>query len=170
MPRFNPDKEDLTWAPVWIRLYSLPDEYSEEDCLKGIGNGVGEYIRAADETKTRKYISYARICVFIRLNEALPESVTLTQLPLPIATRSGSSLSIMSMCLSGAGDAMHWGICFGISLSMPKPTPLNRLNPHLRMVSPESPVGSARIKSLRMGPNPSLPNPSIPLPKIALTF
>lgn len=38
---------------------------------------MGEYIRAAEETKSRKYISYDRICVFIRLNEALPESVTL---------------------------------------------------------------------------------------------
>lgn len=36
-----------------------------------------EYIRVVEETKSRKYISYARICVFIRLNEALPESVTL---------------------------------------------------------------------------------------------
>jgi len=26
IPRFNPDKEDLTWAPIWIRLYSLLDE------------------------------------------------------------------------------------------------------------------------------------------------
>lgn len=78
IPRFNPDKEDLTWAPVWIRLYSLSDEYWDEDILKGIGNGVGEYIRAAEETRSRKYISYARICVFIRLNEALPESVTLS--------------------------------------------------------------------------------------------
>ena len=43
----------------------------------GIGNSVGKFIRAAEETKNRKYISYARICVFIRLNEALPESVTL---------------------------------------------------------------------------------------------
>ena len=25
--RFNLDKEDLSWAPVWIRLYSLPWEY-----------------------------------------------------------------------------------------------------------------------------------------------
>ena len=77
IPRFNPDKEDLTWALVWIRLYSLPNEYWEEDILKRIGNGVGEYIRTDEETKSRKYISYARICVFIRLNEALPESVTL---------------------------------------------------------------------------------------------
>jgi len=25
--RFNQDKEDLSWAPVWIHLYSLPLEY-----------------------------------------------------------------------------------------------------------------------------------------------
>jgi len=77
IPKFNPDKEDLTWAPVWIRLYSLPDEYWDEDILKDIGNGVGDFIRAADETRSRKYTSYARICVFIQLNEALPEAVML---------------------------------------------------------------------------------------------
>lgn len=49
--RFNPDKEDLTWAPVWIRMYSLPDEYWDEDILKDIGNGLGEYIKAVEETK-----------------------------------------------------------------------------------------------------------------------
>jgi len=25
--RFNPDKEDFSWAPVWIHMYSLPLEY-----------------------------------------------------------------------------------------------------------------------------------------------
>lgn len=79
IPRFNPDKEDLTWAPVWIRMYGLPDEYWDEDILRNIGNGLGEYIRTAEETKLRRFISYARICVFMRLNEALPESVSLSQ-------------------------------------------------------------------------------------------
>ena len=31
--RFNPDKEDLSWAPVWLQLYSLPLEYWDEDSL-----------------------------------------------------------------------------------------------------------------------------------------
>ena len=78
IPRFNPDKEDLTWAPVWIRMYSLPDEYWDEDILKDIGNGLGEFIRVAEETKMCRYTSYARICVFMRLNEALSESVSLS--------------------------------------------------------------------------------------------
>jgi len=77
-PRFNPDMEDLTWALVWIRLYSLPNEYWDEDILRNIGNGLGEYIKAAEETKMRRYTSYAHICVFMRLDKALPESVSLS--------------------------------------------------------------------------------------------
>lgn len=46
--RFNSDKEDLTWAPVWIKMYSLPEEYWDEGLLKDIGNGLGEYIKVAE--------------------------------------------------------------------------------------------------------------------------
>eukprot|EP00253_Pinus_taeda_P035837 PITA_35837 len=75
--KFNPDKEDLTWAPVWIRMYSLLEEYWEESLLKEIGNGLGEYIKAVEETKLQRYTSYARICVFMHLDQALPNSVSL---------------------------------------------------------------------------------------------
>jgi len=77
--RFNPDKEDLTWAPVWIRMYSLPEEYWDEGILKDIGSGLGEFIKIAEETKLRRYTSYARICVFMRLDKALPDSVSLSR-------------------------------------------------------------------------------------------
>ena len=76
--RFNPDKEYLTWAPVWIRMYSLLDEYWNEDILKDIGNGLGEYIKTVEETKLRRYTSYARICVFMHLDKALRDSVSLS--------------------------------------------------------------------------------------------
>lgn len=39
--RFHPDKEDFNWAPVWIRLYSLPLEYWDEETLTEIGMGWG---------------------------------------------------------------------------------------------------------------------------------
>ena len=38
MERFNPHNKDLTWDPVWIHMYSLPQEYWDEDTLKDIGN------------------------------------------------------------------------------------------------------------------------------------
>ena len=49
--RFNPVKENFNWAPVWIRLYSLPLEYWDEDSLQEIGKGLGEFIKIAEETK-----------------------------------------------------------------------------------------------------------------------
>jgi len=76
-PRFNPDKEDFSWAPVWIRMYSLPVEYWREETLTDIGNKLGTFIKVATETKTRKYTSYARICVQMHLTKALVDSVSL---------------------------------------------------------------------------------------------
>lgn len=58
-------------------MYSLPEEYWDEGLLKDIGNGLEEYIKSAEETKLRKYTSYACICVFMHLDKALPDSVSL---------------------------------------------------------------------------------------------
>jgi hypothetical protein len=75
--RFSPDKEDFTMAPVWIRLYSLPQEFWLEEILMGIGNTLGHYVKASEATRQRKYTSYARICVYMNISKALPGSVTL---------------------------------------------------------------------------------------------
>ena len=44
-------KEDFSWAPVWIRMFSLPQEYWDEETLKEIGNTLGTYVRSVDQTK-----------------------------------------------------------------------------------------------------------------------
>jgi len=75
--RFNSDKEDFTMAPVWIRLYSLPQEFWLEEILMGIGNTLGQYVKASEATRQRKYTSYARICVYMNISKALPGAVTL---------------------------------------------------------------------------------------------
>jgi hypothetical protein len=75
--RFNPDLEDFSWAPVWIRLYSLPQEFWLEEILMGIGNTVGQYVKASEATKIRKYTSYARICIYMDISKPLPGSITL---------------------------------------------------------------------------------------------
>jgi len=75
--RFNPDKEDLSCAPVWIRLYSLPWEYWEESSLQEIGNALGEFIKVAEDTKFCRYTSYTRICIYMDLKQALPDTVSL---------------------------------------------------------------------------------------------
>eukprot|EP00253_Pinus_taeda_P034350 PITA_34350 len=78
--RFNPDKEDLSYAPVWIRLFSLPWEYWGEDSLKSIGSALGDFVKVAEETKAVRhttYASYARICVYMDLKQLLPDTMRL---------------------------------------------------------------------------------------------
>jgi len=62
---------------VWIRLYSLPWEYWEEESLQAIGNALGEFIKVAEETKLCRYTSYAWIYVYMDLKQALPDTVSL---------------------------------------------------------------------------------------------
>lgn len=75
--RFNPDKEYFNWAPIWIRMYLLPSEYWNEETLKDIGNCLGVFIKVVEETKNRRYTSYARICVHMHLAKELTDSVSL---------------------------------------------------------------------------------------------
>jgi hypothetical protein len=75
--KFNPEKEDFAHAPVWIRLYSLPQEFWLEEVLAGIGNTIGIYVKSSEATKQRRYTSYARICVYMNIAKPLPGSITL---------------------------------------------------------------------------------------------
>jgi len=78
--RFNPDLEDLSIVPVWIRLYSLPAELWEPEILEAIGNTLGTFVKAADHTIKARYTSFARICVYLNVSKDLPEAVNLTWL------------------------------------------------------------------------------------------
>jgi hypothetical protein len=75
--KFSPEKEDFAHAPVWIRLYSLPQEFWLEEVLAGIGNTIGIYVKSSEATKQWRYTSYARICVYLNIAKPLPGSITL---------------------------------------------------------------------------------------------
>jgi hypothetical protein len=77
MEKFSPEKEDFAHASVWIRLYSFPRELWLEEILVGIGNTIGAYVKSSEETKQRRYTSYARICVYLNISKPLPGSITL---------------------------------------------------------------------------------------------
>ena len=47
---FNLDKENLTIAPVWIRMYSLLTEYWLEEILMEIGNILGNFVKVFEQT------------------------------------------------------------------------------------------------------------------------
>ena len=64
---FNSETEDLTIAPVWIRLYPLPTEFWEEQVPKDIGNTLGSFVKISEQTKVGRYTSYAIICIYLDL-------------------------------------------------------------------------------------------------------
>jgi hypothetical protein len=76
--RFTPEKENFTEASVWIRLYSLPREFWELETLEGIGNTLGAFVKISEITKASRYVSYARICVYMNVAGALPESIVIS--------------------------------------------------------------------------------------------
>lgn len=56
-------------------MYSLPKEFWDPAILEGIGNTLGSFIMVSEVTKTGRYISYDRICVYMNLAGALRESI-----------------------------------------------------------------------------------------------
>jgi hypothetical protein len=75
MEKFSPEMEDFAHAPVWIRLYSLPQEFWLEEVLAGIGNTIGVYVKSSEATKQRRYTSYVCICVYLNIAKPLPGSI-----------------------------------------------------------------------------------------------
>eukprot|EP00253_Pinus_taeda_P008955 PITA_08955 len=73
--RYNPEKEKLLEAPLWVRLFGLPNEFWDPEILEGIGNSIGSFVKAAEATRRGKYNSCARICVYVNLAEPLPDHV-----------------------------------------------------------------------------------------------
>ena len=65
---FNPDKENLTIAPVSIRMYSLPTKYYTEEILMDIGNILGNFLKVSEQTRQRQYTSYAQICIYLDIS------------------------------------------------------------------------------------------------------
>jgi hypothetical protein len=64
MKHFMPKKENFKEAPIWISMYSLPQEFSEKETHEGIKISLGSFIEISKVTKQGIYTSYARIFVY----------------------------------------------------------------------------------------------------------
>ena len=74
---FNPETEDMTVAPVWIHLFSLPGEYWDLETLRDIENTLGEFIKIVYQTRIQRYTPFAWICVYMDLSRELLEAISL---------------------------------------------------------------------------------------------
>ncbi|GLJ11390.1 hypothetical protein SUGI_0155230 [Cryptomeria japonica] len=73
VPNFDIYKKMNDECPVWIRLYSLPFEYWSEECLKAIGNRLGQTLNI--DMGDDDLIHYARIQII--LIEEIPRVINL---------------------------------------------------------------------------------------------
>ena len=75
---FNLDKENVTIAPVWIRLYFLPTEYWKEEFLSDIGNTMGIFVKVSEQTKHVRYTSSARIFLYLDTSKDISDGIVLS--------------------------------------------------------------------------------------------
>ena len=59
-------------------MYSLPTEYWKEEILMDIMNTLGNFIKVLEKNRQIKYISYARICIYLDISRDLPDGIKLT--------------------------------------------------------------------------------------------
>lgn len=69
--------ETFTSVTIWVRHYSLPLDYQQNESLAAIGNKLGHFVKASEATRRGKYTSYARIFVEMDLSGALPNEAIL---------------------------------------------------------------------------------------------
>lgn len=43
-----------------------------------IGNAIGSFIKVAEQTKRMRFVSFARICVYLDISKELPSSIKLS--------------------------------------------------------------------------------------------
>ena len=59
MEKFNPDKKDFTCVLVWIRLYSLLQEFWKEEVFSRVGKTLGSYVKTTKITWKKRYMAFA---------------------------------------------------------------------------------------------------------------
>lgn len=74
---YNPNQEKLLRTPIWVRLFFLLVYFWDSYILEGIGNSIGIFVKVAESTRSGRYISYVRICVYMNIIERLPKFIEL---------------------------------------------------------------------------------------------
>ena len=74
---YNPNKQKKIVAPVWVRLFGLPMDLLDPKILEGIGNSIGSFLNIAKTMKKGRYISYARICLYMNIANPIPDTMEL---------------------------------------------------------------------------------------------
>ncbi|CAA7029676.1 unnamed protein product [Microthlaspi erraticum] len=72
---FDPLKDEIVTAPVWVRLSHLPVNFYHRSILMGIAKGLGKLLRVDQTTLNVERARFARICVEVNLRQPLKGSM-----------------------------------------------------------------------------------------------
>ena len=77
-PSFDPTSEQISSAPVWVRLPNLPLHLWNSTSLEAIGNALGTFYFSSEDTQAYFKTTYARICVEMDFSIGFPAEIHLT--------------------------------------------------------------------------------------------
>ena len=77
-PSFDPTSEQISSAPVWVRLPNLPLHLWNSTSLEAIGNALGTFYFSSEDTHAYFKTTYARICVEMDFSKGFPAEIHLT--------------------------------------------------------------------------------------------
>ncbi|GMP85741.1 hypothetical protein CsSME_00038783 [Camellia sinensis var. sinensis] len=65
-------KDQLDKIPIWVKLFNVPMEYWDDDDLSRIASAIGELLYMDRLTAHGDRVSFAKVCVEIRVDSILP--------------------------------------------------------------------------------------------------
>lgn len=77
--RFDPIKECIMQAPIWVTLPNLPFDIWYQKVFEGIGNSFGRFFMMKKITKAHARMIAARICVMVDFGIKLSTSISLEE-------------------------------------------------------------------------------------------
>ncbi|KAL0918413.1 hypothetical protein M5K25_010420 [Dendrobium thyrsiflorum] len=149
-PKFKPVWDESTSIPLWVKIIDLPLALWTPTGISRIASYIGIPLTVDSLTAKRTHLTFARVCVQISKDFALPEEI-------PIHINGEDMLLKVvydwkpSPC-EGCGSLIH---PFTLCPSNPNPKPI--LPPHLPNPREGAPVGILTLGFFPQTPN--LPNP-----------
>ncbi|GLJ25325.1 hypothetical protein SUGI_0484790 [Cryptomeria japonica] len=110
---FNPESKSFDQTPLWIRLPNLPMQYWFDSCFEAVGNFLGTFLMADEDSLNLLHTNFARLLVVVDVTMGLPSKISIT---------SSKGSWLQSIYYEGnpsdVGDVLRWGILLILALGL----------------------------------------------------
>ncbi|GLJ04798.1 hypothetical protein SUGI_0003690 [Cryptomeria japonica] len=77
-PAFNLESESFDRTPLWIRLPNLPMQYWFDACFEVVGNSLGTFLMADEDSLNLLHTTSAHLLVVVDVAKGLPSEISIT--------------------------------------------------------------------------------------------